>query len=189
MYKLITPPAGLAITLADVKAYLNISSSTKDAMITSILKGAIEQAQEYAWCQFVNATWEKQFVGWPMFGNNELILGRGYVSSITSITYNDEAGTTQTWNAANYALDNYSTPNAVKLIGDEWPTLNSKNPWIRVRFVAGFGADDTAVPDDIKDALRLMVVQNHDVRGDERPAMPKASEKILNRYRMKFVNQ
>ena len=170
MYKLITPPTVDALTLADAKAYLNISSSTKDAMITSIIKGAIEQAQEYAWCQFVNATWEKQFAGWPLYGscqiqrygqNNELILGKGYVSSIESITYNNEAGTETTWPSTNYTLDNYSTPNAVIITADEMPTLNAKNPWVRVKYVSGFGADAAAVPDDIKDALRLMVVQMH----------------------------
>lgn len=181
MYKLITPPAVPAITLATAKAYLRVVGTTNDTQITGIINGAIFQAQQYAFCQFINATWEKQFTDWPF--EQVLTLGKGQVSSITSLVYNDINGTEQTWADTNYKLDNYSKPTLLKLIADSLPTLNVKNPYIRVRFVAGFGAADTDVPEDVKDALALMVVEMYNTRTDERPPMPKASERILSQYR------
>lgn len=190
MYKLITPPANLAISLTQAKAYLRRTVDTDDALITSIIKGAILQAQEYSYFQFVNAVWEKQFTAWPWHCNEPLglILGKGYVSAITSIKYNDEDGVEQTWGSDNYTLDNYGLPNTVIFKADTLPTLNAKNPYIRVRYTAGFGADDTAVPEDIKNALGLMIVQMYNVRTDERPPLPKASERILSQYRYKMIN-
>lgn len=186
MYKLITPPAVLALTLDEAKSYLRITGSANDTLITSIINGAILQAQEYAFCQFVNATWEKQFEYWPT--DWELVLGKGKVSSVASVTYNDEDGVIQTWGAANYTLDDYSLPNALRIKADSYPVLNSRFPFIRVRYTVGFGAAATDVPADIKDALRLMVNQMFDVRSDERQPLPKASERILSQYRYKLIN-
>ena len=189
MYSLVTSSNTLPLTLAEAKAYLraSINNTTEDDVITMCLKSAIDQCQAYAWLQFINATWSKQFTSWPNSLKPYLELGKGPVNSIVSVKYNDENNQEQTLSEASYTLNEKFKPGRLFLIST--PTLSSVNPYIRVEYVAGFGEQTTDVPNDIKNAIALLCNQMYDNRENDNPnTMPLASERVLARYRYQYAD-
>jgi len=79
--------------------------------------------------------------------------------SVTSVKYDDYAGTEQTLSAATYVVDVSSEPARIGLAwGQIWPDTIEELGAVRVVYVAGYGAA-TAVPQTIKLAILMLV--NH----------------------------
>lgn len=73
------------------------------------------------------------------------------VQSITSIKYLDTLGTEQTLAAGVYALDADSTPNRSLLKYDQqWPDTQDVPNAVRIRYVVGYGASSSSVPQNIR---------------------------------------
>ncbi len=63
----------------------------------------------------------------------------GPVQSITSVTYIDSLGASQTMPSADYALDVYAKPARLNLVsGASWPTSDGTVNSVKVRYVVGF---------------------------------------------------
>lgn len=184
MYKLITAPASLPITRANAKAYAKITHTAEDTLIDSMIAAAVNIVQDYSMHQLVNATWELQLDAWPENGLIE--LGKGIVSSVISIKYKDINDTEQTLAAnTDYLLDLNSVPARIEVLDP--PELAEDMPYIRVRFVAGFGSSDASIPDDIKMALYGTVRNLYDNRtGTE--ALTPAVKSLLNNFRYKVMS-
>ena len=75
--------------------------------------------------------------------------------------------------------------------GVSTPTLYDRADAIEIRFKCGYGASDDAdeggakVPEAIKSAVLLIVGHLYEKREDTVSRMPKASEYILDPYRIK----
>lgn len=183
MYKLITPPASLPITRANAKAFARVTSTAEDTLMDSMINAAVALVQDYCMHQLINATWEMQLSQWPTDGVIE--LGKGLVSSVTSVKYLAEDGTEQTLSAeTGYKVDLSLVPAQIKVLDP--PSLSEDLPYIRVRFIAGFGSSDTSVPDDIKMALYGVVRNLFDKRTGAEALTP-AVKSYLNNYRYKVM--
>ena len=81
-------------------------------------------------------------------------LPQGPVTGITSITYVDANGATQTLGSSAYSLDDYSTPQwLLPAVDTDWPATYAAANAVKVRYVAGSATPDAAV----LQALRLLV--------------------------------
>lgn len=81
------------------------------------------------------------------------------VTAITSITYVDTAGATQTWGSGNYTLHTGAVTQFIGLAyGASWPTVRGDLNGITVTLVAGY-ASAAAVPQRVKQACLYLV--NH----------------------------
>lgn len=79
------------------------------------------------------------------------------ITAISSITYVDSTGTTQTWSSANYVLSTSAVMPYVRLAyGQVWPTVRGDGEGITVTLTAGY-ASVLAIPAEIKHAVRLAV--------------------------------
>lgn len=79
------------------------------------------------------------------------------VASITSITYVDTDGNTQTLDASLYELDNKTEPARLyPSYGNVWPATRYKPNAVTIRHVAGWASRDL-VPGPIKRAIKLLV--------------------------------
>lgn len=84
-------------------------------------------------------------------------LPRPPLVSVTSIKYDNTAGTETTVSAADYVVDTSCEPGRVGLAwGDVWPQTIGELGDVRIVYVAGYGAA-TAVPQTIKQAILLLV--------------------------------
>lgn len=83
-------------------------------------------------------------------------LRRVPVQSVTSITYLDTAGASQTLATTVYTTDIYSSPARITLkYGQSWPSTYAQANAVTVTFVAGYGATVETVPPEVKDSIIL----------------------------------
>src|SRR5690348_12085488 len=119
---LTTPPAAEPVTLSVSKNHLRVDTdlTADDALITSFLSAAREEAEAYTGASIVTQTWTATFNGFPDW-RRPLRLARGPVRSITSISYVDPSGATQTLSSSVYSLNSRERSDVVGIkAGNEW---------------------------------------------------------------------
>jgi uncharacterized phiE125 gp8 family phage protein len=152
---IITEPAVEPWVLNDVKAMLAIPDTESDTAITSYIVSARRQAEQYLQRKLITQTLEMPLDDFP---SGSIELGYGPVQSITSVKYDDADGVEQTIDSANYTLDNYGMKVWLHpAYSYTWPSPRSTPNAVRVRYVAGWGDAGSDVPDDILQAMLLLI--------------------------------
>lgn len=153
-YRLVTAPASLPVTVSEAKAHLRVDHSDEDALIEGLIRAAVSHLDGRTGVLgrcIVTQTWELILDAFP-FDAIEIPLGP--VASVTSISYVDVNGATQTVSAETYYVDT-SSLSAWIVPDDFWPeTMDTANA-VTVRFVAGTAAAD--VPAALKQAILLLI--------------------------------
>lgn len=158
MYRpvLVTPPAAPIVSLAEAKAHLRIDGSDDDALVIALVAAA--EGHFDGWTgvlgrALVTQTWRQDF---DAFCRN-LHLPLAPVASITSVTYEDAAGITQTVDSGSYRLLTDDRGPYVRMAdGFSAPSLAPAPPAVHVTYVAGYGAGSD-VPAPIRAAILLQV--------------------------------
>jgi uncharacterized phiE125 gp8 family phage protein len=187
---LIAAPTNLVLTLAEVKAHLRVedTANDEDALIISLLRAVHERfdgRDGILGRALITQTWEltldafpstrSQALGYrgPGFAADAIVMPLPPLVSVTSIKYTDTAGTEQTFSSASYTVDITSQPaRIVPVYGETWPSTRGEINAVRVRFVAGYGADWNAVPVPIKQAMLLVVAHWYEHREDVLVGVP-----------------
>jgi len=185
---LITAPATEPVTLSEAKSHLREDQSDEDTLITSLIVAARQMAETITRRALITQTWEIYLDTFPT--EREIVLPFPPIQSITSITYLDSNGATQTLSAADYYLDSKGILNSVVLVpGANWPsTETDRKNTVTVRFVAGYG-NAAAVPEAIKLAIKQCVAhwfehRETTVTGTIVAPMPQTTEWLLWPYRV-----
>ena len=147
MYTVVTAAAAEPISLAEL--YLQCrTDSTEDSLLTLCLKGARAACETKTGRALINRTVDQSFTS---FAEDGLLLELLPVGSVTSVKYYDTAGTQQTLSDSQYELATLNGRSMIVLKPNcEWPeTQEIANP-VTVRYVAGYGAAASAVPDDLR---------------------------------------
>ena len=172
--KIVTEPTAEPITTAEAKAHLRVDIADDDTLIAALVKAARRWCEEATNRAFVTQTWDLRldhFPGWGSWrgpyadlASVEILVPISPLASVTSITYVDTDGTSQTLATAKYTVDSASEPaRIVPAYGESWPDTRDVPNAVTVRFVAGYGAA-TAVPERIKAAIKLMVASLYENR-------------------------
>lgn len=192
-YKLKTAPTVEPITSTEAKLHLKIDSdTTDDTLIAALITAARESCENYTGRAFINQTWELTLEEWPEDTEDaSIVLRPAPLSSITSITYKDENGTTQTASASTlYEADTYSEPGRACLkYGQLWPSIQEIQNSIKVTYVVGYGAAASAVPGPIKAAILMLIGHLYEHResvavGVSVNEMPMGVQFLLDPYRV-----
>lgn len=201
--KLTSPPAAEPVALAEMKLYLKVESAIidDDALITALITSARRQAEEHTGRALVTQTWSMLLDGpgglsaeeedaWEELTRSTfiperyraIVLPRPPLQSVTSVKYYDEDDAEHTWASTNYRLDTYSEPGRILLAsGGSWPSGLRAQQGFLVEFVAGYG-DASAVPEDIKTAILMMVAHWYENR--EAQEMPAGAKRLLASHRV-----
>jgi uncharacterized phiE125 gp8 family phage protein len=152
-----TAPEDVPLTLAEAKAQLKLETEfvDDDALITTIIAGITQQAQDFVQRQFMQATWLLYLDSWDDLESNRpdfskrlsgpwLKLPRNPVVSITSIKYIDTNGDQQNLDSSLYQEDTFSEPARIRFTGN-LPTIADAVNAIVIEYVAGYGAADADV--------------------------------------------
>jgi len=133
-------PTEYPVTLAELKAHLLVTGTTDDTLLTSILETAIKEAEEITGKQLALATYATKLDNFP--SSDHIVLYRPPLVSVTSITYVDTAGATQTLSTNVYAVDTASQPGRVSLKYDQsWPTdCRGHYNDVTITYVAGYSS-------------------------------------------------
>lgn len=172
--KLDSPNAQPPITINTFKQHSRYELDLEDALIQLYMGAATEWAEE----QTRRAIMQRNYlVVRDRFPTTIWSLPLGYVNSITAVKYLDSDGAEQTWDSANYVLDNASNHEArlYPKPGYSFPTIGDYLSSARVTMVAGWTAAN--VPYTIREALLLKTASFFDVRapGDPNPMVLEAA--------------
>jgi uncharacterized phiE125 gp8 family phage protein len=160
-----TAPTSHPITLDEARLYCRVTDDIEDSQIEGYIAGAVRLVEEFTSRQLMTATWDLYCDRFPS-GAEPIWLPRSPVQSVTSITYLDSDGVSQTWTSSNYRVDVYSEPARINLEYQiAYPAVRYVNNAIRIRFAAGY-TTAALVPAGLKNAL-LMLIEAMYVRKDD----------------------
>lgn len=156
---LITAPTSEPLTLDEAKQHLRVDTSDDDGLIAGYILAARHWVESQVG-PLMTQTWDYTVDGgWPIVNNRyQIDLPLKPVQSITSVSYVDSAGATQTLSASLYqTVLNTPTASVVRAYSQSWPTVRDQPACITVRFVAGYGAHPGSVPDPLRVAIQMLV--------------------------------
>ena len=162
---LTTPPASEPVTLAEAKAQCRVESTftDDDAILTTFIAVARRAAEKHTGVGIVPQTWTLTLPQFPAFGG-PIDLPKGPAISIDSVTYLDANGATQTLSAATYVWERDELSDRLSLAYNQvCPVTYGQANAVTIVFTIGFVEDITAtplvtaVPDDMKAAMLLMI--------------------------------
>lgn len=157
------------VTLAEVKTHLEIASgiTDHDAMLERLISEAREVVEHDTAIVGPTRTFIEKVDDWP---DTWIELRRRPVTSVTSITYVDTSGVTQTWTSSEYTLDTYRVTPAIRCTyGNDWPTVRGDESGITVTYVAGYSTRAT-IPEPFKQACLLRIAEAFDDRTGQNDA-------------------
>jgi uncharacterized phiE125 gp8 family phage protein len=152
--KLVSPPdpEKPAVSLAEEKLHGRITQGYEDTKLQLMLSAALNALEEMLGKKLITQSWKFTYDAFPS-GGAALVLPFGRAQEITSITYIDDAGATQTLATTEYELDgddDYRLPQVSRAYGKSWPSTRCHIRTVAVTAVLGFGEDSTYVPEELR---------------------------------------
>lgn len=159
---LVTAPTVEPVTLAEAKWQCGVAQSVGplyDQEIKRLVEAARRKVEEDTNRAGINQTWDLALDCFPL-GLEPIYIPKAPLSSVTSISYYDTAGASQTLSTSTYKVIASRQPGEIRLKYQQaWPLLYSEPSVVTVRFVAGYGSAEKDVPATFKQAILLLV--NH----------------------------
>lgn len=142
--RLVTAPAALPVTLAEVKAYCGVEHDADDALLLSFLAAAVGRCQDITGRQLVESMWDLFLDAFPA---KEVRFPGAPLQSVESVSYVDTDGATQSLDAGTYVVDTVEVPGLVYPAYDQrWPETRNQRNAVVIRYTAGWPMSDDAVP-------------------------------------------
>lgn len=160
-WKLITPPTGLAISLADAQAAARADvdadgKSPLDADIEAAIRTYTAEAEGVTNRAILEQTWRLKLDRFP----DAIELQRPPLLQVVHVKFVDAAGEKQTLDPQHYEVDGQSEPGyIVPAPNRAWPMTADKINAVEVEIRCGYGIDHTAVPDSIRGFIRARVAE------------------------------
>lgn len=161
---LVTAPTEEPIALDEAKLHLKVDATSEDALIDALIIAAREYVETFTHRALLPQTWDYKLDSFPCTSDGEIWLPKPPVTSVTSITYLDTAGASQTWASTNYLTDLPTGPKARKAritpaYAVIYPATYNVLNAVTARFVCGYTNTTalTAVPESLKAAMKLMI--------------------------------
>lgn len=187
---LVTAPSVRPILLEQVKDHLRVTGEDDIAYIDGLISAAVSYVdgpRGQLGRALISQTWDWKFDSFPV--GDEFCFMLPPLQSVTSISYVDTDGNSQTFSSSDYVVDAASDPGRVYLAYQaSWPTIRNQTEAITVRFVAGYGDSWNDVPEAIRHALMLLVSHWYEARepvniGAAVNDVPMTVDALLSQYR------
>lgn len=164
---LLTGPTMEPVSLDDIKNHLRVDLADDDELITAYMLTARRTCERIGRKKFVSQTWDLWMDSFVGVGTIQLPKSMSPLGSVVHVKYWDLDDIESTVNAANYIVDTTSQPARIVLKTDQtWPAdvLREVNG-VDIQVVVGFG-DDADVPEEYKQAIKLLVGHFYENRED-----------------------
>ena len=183
-----TEPTVEPLSVDDAKTHLRITSNDDDIYISSLINAARKYIESYTGRVLITQTWDMYINAFPI-DDTPIEIPKSPLSSVTSITYVDNAGASQTLSSSVYTVDTDSTPGRVYLAYSQaWPATRDQRKAVKVRFVAGYGSSGDSVPEAINHALMLIVQSMKEQPTDKvKEYIDEAVASLLVPYRLNYL--
>lgn len=160
---LVSGPTQEPLSVAEAALHCKVDSSDDSPEMYALIVAAREHCESVLDRKLITQTWDYRMSGFPLYGA-DLVLPYPPVSSITSVTYIDTAGASQTWpeSSSGYAKYLPSGPQAdfariYPAYGVSYPAIRTQPGAVTVRFVCGYGAAGSDIPGAIRSAMLLLI--------------------------------
>lgn len=151
-----TQPTVEPVNLEQLKGELRVSGDEFDADITRILTASRRHVEHDCQRSLNTQTVKLHLDKFPV--ERQVMLRRPPVLSVTSVTYVDTDGASQTLAASTYHTALIETPQFIQLKTNEsWPDTETNTPnAVTIECQAGYGASGSDVPEEIRQAVIRM---------------------------------
>lgn len=123
-----------------------------------VLVGLIKTARQ--WCEmYQRRAYISQSITWTLDDFQEVFEPfRPPLISVTTLKYIDTAGAQQTLDASNYVVDTESEPGRIyEAFTTTWPSIRGDRNSVEIIYTAGYGTTAATVPQNIKQAMLLLI--------------------------------
>ena len=157
--KVITEPATEPVTLIEASLFIRYTQSLQNDVITALITAARRYVESWTNRTLVTTTYEYYVEDFSRCSPQEIQIPKSTINSITSITYIDGNGDTQTLENTVYGFDNVSPINTVFLLPTQsWPDVQTQPNAVKITFPAGYG-NAAAVPENFKTVIKMRVAE------------------------------
>jgi len=183
--KIVTPPTVEILTPEDLRAQCRIDIPDEDVLSQRYIASARMLLEARTRRCFLATTLAASAKRFPC-GVGPIELPRSTATAVSSITYRDGLGTTQTLSAANYVVDLGGEPGLViPAINLYWPTTDMRAGAVTVTFTAGETLAANVNP-LARQAVALLAghwYQNRELEGLIPPEKQDAWDRLVNLLR------
>ena len=144
-------PTAEPVHRTEFKAHQRIDIPDEDGIVDGYLSAARQLLEVQYKFQAVAATWRMRLDELRYYcdpsGLQYIPLPRGPVLNVSSVTYVDSTGTTQTWSSSNYTVDD---DNRLVLAHEgDWPDTRTQVGGLTITYRSGYVAPFTATTGDV----------------------------------------
>jgi uncharacterized phiE125 gp8 family phage protein len=163
---LVTGPALDPVSVAEAKAHCRVDSTDDDGLIAGYVLAARQHVEQVTGRALITQTYDLTVDNdWPWILDLETNRHRRLVEfpkaplqSVTSVSYVDSAGVTQTLASNQYVVDAGTYVGRMwPAYGVVWPTVRCQPKTVTIRFVAGYGVSPSSIPEPLRQAILLLV--------------------------------
>ncbi len=162
----VTPPSIEPITLNEAKAQcrVELDNTYDDDYLNTLIVTARTYLEKSMGRRFINSTWDLILDDLP---NREIKMPFGPLYSVTSVTYLDVGGVSQTLSSSLYVVDTVSLAGRIyPAYASVWPTIRPIQNSVTIRHVAGYGTLAANVPAEIKHAIKILCESWYEFRAE-----------------------
>lgn len=156
--RLITPPAGLAVSMEAARQSARTSGSSLDAELELKIRALTEKVEHETGRVLIQQTWEAVLPGFPA----EIQLPNSPLISVDHVRFYDVDGILRTLHPDDYQVNSKSEPGEVTPSpGLTWPATQRRKNAVEVQYVCGYGPTETSVPAAIKQYILGMISNDY----------------------------
>ena len=160
---LVDGPAVEPVAVSEMRAWLRLDHEAEDALLASLIAAARLAVEHAARRVLVETRWRLVLDAWP--AERVVALPLSPLIALDAVRVRDAAGALQDLPPGSYRTDPAADPPRV-LIEPGAPAPSVAQGGIELVFRAGFGASAAAVPEPLRQAVRLLVARWFEHRGD-----------------------
>jgi uncharacterized phiE125 gp8 family phage protein len=166
---IVNGPAIEPVALADAKKWLKIENADDDDVLGALITAARLMVEAQTRRMLITQTWRLIYDCWP---NGRLIkIPLAPFQSLAAMRVYDTSGAAQTVSTSLYYVD--AAPDAARIIfGAPPPNPGRTEAGIEIDVIVGYGATAESVPEPLRQAIRTLVTDWYENRGDAGPDDP-----------------
>ena len=177
----LTPPAALPVSLTRAREFLRVDDTLDDALLSDLVAAAARRIEQMTGLALITGQWRLWADCLPQDGLFRIPLAP--VQSIDEVAVRTSSGW-QVLDATLWQADTTSRPPRLRMV-NPWPRPDGGLGAVRITFTAGFGADDTAVPEELQLAVLTLAAHHYEFREGNIAArgMPPEVHSLLSGWR------
>lgn len=183
----ITPPAAYPVSLAEARAALRIDAGDEDALLAGYIATATRHVENETGLQLIARSCRAWLHRWPKGGVVELEAAP--LITVDQVRTFDAADVATVLDPAWYLVDTASDRGRLVLRrGYSWPTSLREASAIEMEWTSGFGENPADVPEELRQAILLLVGHWHRNRAassaDQLAMIPAGVDALLLNHRL-----